>query len=309
LKPGQQAFTHSFPVITNSYGLRDREFPERANPNTIRILCLGDSLTFGNGVKAEDTYPKQLEYILNIEGQRQRFEVINAGVPAYDTWQEIAYFKEYGWKFKPDLIIIGMYANDIVPKPETVRDLVNEYGALKRFDWSDMLPNELVYLLKRSRVLLLVRDRYGKLMNRINSSPAYEHKLSLLKGTFNEFVENGWKQVEESLGEMSDLAKKQNFGLLLVAFPMSDQIINSYPHSSYPSRVKEIAQTHGILFIDLMPAFLKNYNNFRSLFIEWDGHPNALAYSIAAEEIREYLLRKDVLRNGAAVQQRSDRNL
>jgi hypothetical protein len=69
LKPGQTALTHSFPVKTNSYGLRDHEFPMTPDAETFRILCLGDSLTFGAGVRLEDTYPKQLESLLNSNSQ------------------------------------------------------------------------------------------------------------------------------------------------------------------------------------------------------------------------------------------------
>jgi len=294
LKPNQQAFTHSFPVVTNSYGLRNEEFAIKASADTFRILCLGDSLTFGNGVRIEDTYPKQLESMLNSDGKR-KYEVINGGVPAYDTWAEVTYFREYGWRFHPALVVIGFYANDIVPKPVKIPHIVNESGAIKRPGLKGLISNKVAYALKKSRVLLILRVTFQQLKNRLNPSPAFRHKLALLNGTVDPFVERGWREVEASLEEISNLAKRDGFRVLLVLFPMPDQFLKSYPSASYGERLKNIAQRYDIHFTDLMPVFAAAFNGFESLFIKWDGHPNARAYAIAAREIRKYLLRNPML--------------
>ena len=60
--------TAGHPKKVNSLGLRDREFSRTRPEGQIRILCLGNSTTYGAGVAMEDTYPKQLEDLL-----RQRY--------------------------------------------------------------------------------------------------------------------------------------------------------------------------------------------------------------------------------------------
>ena len=50
LRPGQMAFTHDRPVLTSSLGIRDREIAPESAPGTLRVLALGDSQTFGNGL-------------------------------------------------------------------------------------------------------------------------------------------------------------------------------------------------------------------------------------------------------------------
>ncbi|OGL54617.1 MAG: hypothetical protein A3G31_12105 [Candidatus Schekmanbacteria bacterium RIFCSPLOWO2_12_FULL_38_15] len=93
---------------TNSLGFRDYEYGGKKG-NTFRILVLGDSFTFGAGVEFEDTFVKQLESILGEKNDGKKYEVINAGVMGYGTDQEYYYLKEWGFKLKPDLVIVAFY--------------------------------------------------------------------------------------------------------------------------------------------------------------------------------------------------------
>lgn len=289
LKPNQRAFTHSFTVTTNSYGLRDGEFSLEPKANTFRILCLGDSLTFGDGVRSEDTYPKQLEALLNADRPRT-YEVINGGVSAYDTWQEISYLKRDGWRFKPHLVVLGVYANDVVPRPKHVPQIIDSTGMPRKPGLLGLVPHKMVYGLKKSRLLLVLRDRFGKLMNRLSPSREFRHQSSLLNGSSDAFVERGWSEIDRSFAELSDLSKKYGFGVIIVIFPMAEQLMNNYPNASYPSKVKDIADKHNLRAIDMTPVFAKNFRGFASLFIEWDGHPNANAYGFTAAEIARHML-------------------
>jgi len=103
-------------IQTNSYGLRDRE-NSWAKPEGIRrLLGIGDSFTFGYQVDVADCYLKQLERRLNGD-KRQEWDVINAGVSGYDMWQYLAYFENYGYRYKPDLVTIGIYFDDFYGDP------------------------------------------------------------------------------------------------------------------------------------------------------------------------------------------------
>ena len=289
LKPNQQAFTHSFPAITNSYGLRNDEFSSKPQPGTVRILCLGDSLTFGKGVAFTETYPKQLETILNASGHG-RYEVINGGVAAYDTWQEVTYLREIGWTFEPNLVIIGFYANDIVPRPRHLHPgLTSATAGGQPAEVMSSSVDRAVYWLKRSRVLLFLRERLTQLRNRIEPSPEVRHTISLLHGTADEFVESGWREIDSSFAELATLAKQHDFAVLIVFFPMADQLVGTYPNASYPIRARQIAERYGIPTVDVHPAFAREFSGLSSLFIEWDGHPNARAYAVAAREISDYV--------------------
>src|SRR6266404_2609660 len=78
LKPNQDCYTkigHK-PVHINARGTRGREFQEKKSPNMLRILCLGDSRTFGWGLSEAETYSAILESLF--QAQHKPIEVINA---------------------------------------------------------------------------------------------------------------------------------------------------------------------------------------------------------------------------------------
>ncbi len=110
LKPQQDCYTKvdRKPVHINAHGIRGPEFPAIKPPNTIRILCLGDSRTFGWGLSEPETYSGVLARLAQqIAGTKSRVEVINAGVNAWSYPQMLAYFRDTGLQFGPDIVILG----------------------------------------------------------------------------------------------------------------------------------------------------------------------------------------------------------
>lgn len=93
-------------VNINSLGLRNPEIGEKTKD---RILILGDSVVWGFGVEDDETFP----YLLN--EMLYDYEVVNAGVSAYSTKQELDYLKRDGIKLNPDIVILGFYVgNDFI---------------------------------------------------------------------------------------------------------------------------------------------------------------------------------------------------
>ena len=103
------------PVHINSLELRDdREYDLQKGAKTFRILVLGDSVTFGHGAISENTYPAMLERQLRAWRPEVDWQVWNAAVPGYNTSQELAHLLQVGPRFKPDLVVVGFYPNDLV---------------------------------------------------------------------------------------------------------------------------------------------------------------------------------------------------
>jgi len=90
----------------NSLGFRGPEISSGRRTGTVRIVVLGDSFTYGEGVTAAEALPAQLEHLLN-QRRSGRFEVFHLGVPGYNSAQEFAYLKEAGLALKPDLVVVA----------------------------------------------------------------------------------------------------------------------------------------------------------------------------------------------------------
>lgn len=73
-------------IKLNSEGYRDREIAEK-QASAVRIVCLGDSWTFGMNVGQEQTYPQRLQALLEREFPEAAVEVLNLGVLGYSSYQ------------------------------------------------------------------------------------------------------------------------------------------------------------------------------------------------------------------------------
>jgi len=102
----RNALTSDFQIIytTNSLGLREKEIE---NTSKFKILFLGDSQTFGEGVpygsRFSDLIEKEIENVYSI----------NAGVPAYGIHNMYRYLKYNGLSLKPNLVVCAIIPVDL----------------------------------------------------------------------------------------------------------------------------------------------------------------------------------------------------
>ena len=86
------------PVVVNALGLRDHAHPAPPRP---ALLALGDSMTFGEGVEAEEAWPAVLERAAAVR-------VHAAGVPGFGSPQMAAELARLGPRLRPDLVLVAL---------------------------------------------------------------------------------------------------------------------------------------------------------------------------------------------------------
>ena len=96
----------------NSHGFRGDEFEREKLDNVFRIFTVGGSTTFGEGTQNSETWPVQLQQIIDEKITDQEIEVINAGIAGGDTETEYGLIKNKISSFDPDLIIMYDGWND-----------------------------------------------------------------------------------------------------------------------------------------------------------------------------------------------------
>src|SRR5687767_7652500 len=73
-------------------------------PGEVRILCVGDSHTYGVGVSPDESYPSQLERLLRARGVHAR--VVNAGVPGQNSSQLRERLPAKLAEYRPQVVLV-----------------------------------------------------------------------------------------------------------------------------------------------------------------------------------------------------------
>lgn len=110
-------------VSINSWGMRDRERALEKPDNVTRVALLGDSMIESVHVKPHETAAHLLEQKLNNQSG-DSWEIMNFAAGGYSTYQEYLRYKQDVRKFKPDIVALVFYSNDLEANlEETVKSV------------------------------------------------------------------------------------------------------------------------------------------------------------------------------------------
>lgn len=101
-------------VDINAKGYRTPLWREPKPEGLLRVLCLGDSVTFGWGVEEDEAWPARLEARLRADGFPDS-EAVSLGVPGYDTLREAAQLEREAAALLPDAVVVQFSSNDFGP--------------------------------------------------------------------------------------------------------------------------------------------------------------------------------------------------
>ena len=259
--------------VANAAGLRDYAYPVAKPPGAFRVVALGDSVAYGYRVDLDDSVAKRLEQKLGGAGHR-RVEVLNFGVPGYNTTQELAYLREVGLDYGPDLVLLLYVLNDadgvVVP----------EHG-LGRAPESPEPPELLAQTVGRFYFPQLLYSAYGRLRARSTG------EIDDPRAKFTE-ANPGWLESRAALREMAELTRARGIPLVVAIFPYLIQLDERYPYAAVHELVARTAAEAGAYPLDLLPAY-RGYPA-RPLWVgPADHHPNARGHEIAAEALYRFL--------------------
>jgi lysophospholipase L1-like esterase len=134
--PAHQVIQHGLPEPghINSHGFRGPEFATEKPDGTFRVVCMGGSSTFGYTNTDRGTYPVLLQQRFDADAHGQRVEVINAGIPHFNTDHLVAALDGEILQWSPDVLTLYCAYNDATyPVAETrfqrVSHKIDEYSA------------------------------------------------------------------------------------------------------------------------------------------------------------------------------------
>lgn len=251
-------------VVTNSLGMRDCEPLDATTPRLVRVLALGDSVTFAYRVEEPDGFASVLERLLAASplANGRVFDVLDVGVSGYSTRDELAALEGKWLALEPRVVILGYCMND--PEIVAAQPLQRAFVAPAWWQHSHLLRLAAQKLQSR-RVRELGAGNYWR----------YLHA----PGT------DSWRSVTEGFARLGELAGTHHFSVVLAIFPM----FSPTPWSDYPLRAEHVrvaaeGASRGFVVLDLLPRFEREEP--RSLLLDdKDSHPNAHGHRIVAEEL------------------------
>lgn len=285
-------------VKINGKGLRGPELDYEKPSNVIRILYLGDSVTFGYPLdRHEQTFPYLTEAILKTR-TRKGIETINAGVDGYSPWQEYIYLSKEGIKYKPDLVIVSFILNDVTEKfrlklfgGETEGGKIERSAlGIKRF----FRKSSIIYFTKK----LSDRMRFGSDIQKGAIKKEGLRVTALFESPDSETIKNAWNITLENLTKIFTFCKKRNMPIILAIFPWTTQFDDPDALSDPQKLLSQFATEHDITVVDLLPMFsqkMRDEGTKPSDYFFDHNHLRPAGNKIVAEFLAEVICKEGVL--------------
>ena len=271
LRPGQRARTKvgHYPVQINSLGLRSPEFACERDTNTFRVVALGDSYTFGWGVRQDETYPAYLQSLLQQAWPHRRVEVWNAGCNGYSMVQEAALLRRL-MSCRPDMAVVGCSFNE---------------GAL--FDPSKIDEQMRARIMRGVRLKNVLRRSalYNFVVEMQGRAVYMKIRQRILSGTWGTTMpeEEALAQSERQLREVVRICRENNVAVILLV-PSGSPKAEAGP---FQQRMLDVAAKDDVPVVNMVP---KLAGAPREKYWIPDGHPNAAGQRATAEALAEQIV-------------------
>ncbi|HEV8268258.1 MAG TPA: SGNH/GDSL hydrolase family protein [Thermoanaerobaculia bacterium] len=305
-------------VAINAAGFRDVERATAKVAGTSRIAVLGDSFVFGSGVVEEARMTNLLEARLG-----GRAEVLNFGVPGYGTDQEWLLLKRDVVRYRPDIVVLVFYVNDLaenvsrviygLPKPR----FALEAGRLVQVDRPGLFTDAESASAGRNAGLVRWLDGHlhvwvlaKRALDALGSARSSDEEIAATRPPFVDLaLEKGVEATPQLdltlalLAEARRAAEAAGARFLLVAAPhrsyvdpeIARRLLALYrlPGDAFGDepfrRLRRFAQSEKLAFVDLVPPFRAAMSRGEKVFGPDNVHWNDVGHRLAAEELAKAL--------------------
>jgi lysophospholipase L1-like esterase len=269
LLPNLDTYFKAARFRTNSYGLRDDEYPLVKPAGTYRVAVIGDSMTVPEGVEIEDAFHSLLEKRLTAESGGRRFEFINFAVGGYALPEYLGTARHRALEWQPDLILVGICINDY---------FWDEAYAAANFNKAYEVPRT-IHPFFEWHLLPWIAEARANWGRRSPHAPPREWALPepSREWMMRQFAAFGQLSAEAHVPILFAFVTHQSRGF-----------------ASLVEAVRQGTAAHGMFFTDLSVRFPPNGDPGRYFIYRTDGHANAAAHRVFADTLYEFLTRGGV---------------
>jgi hypothetical protein len=287
---GDSVFQYS-----NSVGASDRERTvQNKRPNHPRVIVLGDSFMEGMLVNPRDRVSNRLE-------TATQKEHLNFAVNGSSPINYFLVYKSIAKRFEHNILLIGLLpANDFQDYSPNVAYSLVEWPIYRPY-WAGQYPN---YTLKYSlnninqsisrdhqtpaQLLHTVDSVYAQLglVDQIKASlllnSGIYKVIQVLSGrmatshgrmtSYEQFSEAAYRDMLYSLERLVNESNGKKVVLLSIPIQNDIDALRQGHKNRLDGRLQEFCKQHDILFVPLLPAFLKYNGRVSDLYVACDGH-------------------------------------
>jgi lysophospholipase L1-like esterase len=253
---------------------RGPEIGDGSNPGSVRLLVQGDSITWGQGVRDEDSlYTTRVLADLRKRGVNAEMAVLARTGREIDS--HVQQLRNSAETLRPDVVIYQWYINDI--------ELDTSFRPSTNWIWRRTFVHR--FLVQRSYLWFFLDYNAASLLS---SSNAYEDYLA------ERYPEGSiaWNDFSEVFTQWCTLATGATPRVLVVLYPLM-----ALPYGAPPT-FSPVGRTVGgrlerlcpqARYLDLVPAFSRFEDAGDLRASRYDNHPSAAAHAVMADEISRAL--------------------
>lgn len=270
--PDGESFTR-ITMTTNGQRFRGRVARKNKKIGSLRIACIGDSHTFGYGVADDQTWPAELQN--RAVGD---VEVLNCGVNAYDTLQELRWYERRVQEFEPDVVLVAYFVNDIAARGLSVRE-----GSSR---WLYKITHP------RTEGWIQVVRRHSRLADLVCDG-VYRHKIKatmVQEDRYKNPDDPGLLRAQEALIGFRDLCAERGTQLHVLLYPYVRPGETGFLSDESLKVIHAFCDESGIACFDASPGMFESWDGETELQVNpLDFHAGEPAHDLFADEVAEYL--------------------
>jgi hypothetical protein len=244
----------------------------------------------------EDSGLKVLERRLNEKSRARKFEIVNFGVPGYNTAMESETFVQRCLEYAPDLVLLNFNTNDY-DVPEFMRRPI-DLATLRKSYLFDLAYSVYEGVMAVEREPLLLFDfRHRTIAERqaarLDEDPALPDEYRYMVGA---------KGVVRALERLAAAARERAIPFVVFDVKPYPGLDPNYVRDELRDGQRELLEREsrrlGFYFLNTYPYFmnyLKQHPDANFAVSAVDGHPNTLAHSINAQALFDYLVAHQLL--------------
>ncbi len=254
-------------IHLNADNYRDWLYHEDEREGALRIVGLGDSYTFGDGLDPDETWLRQLGARVSESITDRKIRTLNFGRRGANTHEQLAILEEDVLRHAPDLVVLGFTVfNDAETKEYRERTTGEHKARAKKTTWSlAQWLNTHSYAVHF--VVKILRRKRNQTAMRVHIGGQYADDAP------------GLIECRAALASIAQTCRERKLPLVLVIFPShhKDPFLNDFAKTEFAeahAKIRSALSDYPEVPVVDMADHLSDFQG-QVIWIPGDGHPDA----------------------------------